>query len=70
MNVTEIRQKEGAELSREIAATEKEIWKLRFSRGTEKAGDPSKIRHLRKDVARMMTVLRERELGFERGAKQ
>ncbi len=70
MTVAEIRQKEVDDLRREIASAEKEIWKLRFSRGSEKAGDPSRIRHLRKDVARMLTVLRERELGIERGAKK
>jgi large subunit ribosomal protein L29 len=63
----EIRQRADDDLRREIAAVEKEIWNLRFRRGSEKAGDPSRIRHLRRDAARMLTVLRERELGIRRG---
>ena len=66
MKTTDIRQKPDDDLLREIAAAEKSIWLLRFQRGSEKAGDPGKIRHLRKDVARMLTVLRERKLGIER----
>lgn len=70
MNVAEIRGKQADDLRREIAAAEKEIWKISFGRGSEKAGDPNKIRTLRRDVARMLTVLRERELKIERGAKK
>lgn len=68
MKITDMRQRADDDLRREIAAAEKEIWTLRFRQGSEKAGDPAKIRHLRRDVARMATVLRERELGIERGA--
>lgn len=64
MNIHELREKADEDLRREIAAAEKEIWELRFRRGSEKAGDPSKIRLLRHDVARMMTVMRERQLGI------
>ena len=67
MTIDEIRERADDDLRREIAAVEKEIWELRFRRGSEKAGDPSRIRRLRHDVARMMTVLRERELGIQRG---
>ena len=70
MNVDELRQKPVEDLRREITAAEREIWKTKFQRGSEKAGDPNKVRSLRRDVARMMTVLRERELGIERGAKK
>ena len=70
MNATELRQKSAEDLRREIAAIEKEMWKVKFQRGSEKAGDPSKVRTMRRDVARMQTLLRERELGIERGAKK
>ncbi len=70
MRIADIREKADDDLRREIAAAEKEIWTLRFQRGSEKAGDPSKIRHLRRQVAQMMTVQRERELGIERKAKE
>ena len=70
MNAKEMRQKPVEDLRREITAAEREIWKVKFQRGSEKAGDPNKVRTLRREVARMMTVLRERELGIERGAKK
>ena len=68
MSLKDMREKEPDDLRREIAGTEKEIWTLRFQRGSEKAADPSKIRNLRRQLARLNTVLRERELGIERGA--
>jgi large subunit ribosomal protein L29 len=70
VNATEIRQKSADDLRREIAAAEREIWKTKFQRGSEKAGDPNRVRTLRREAARMQTVLRERELGIERGAKK
>ena len=70
MNATEMRQKQVDDLRREVAAAEKEIWNIRFRKGSEKAGDPNKIRTLRREIARIHTVLRERELGIERGAKK
>jgi large subunit ribosomal protein L29 len=70
VTATELRQKSADDLRREIAAAEKEIWKIRFQRGSEKAGDPNKVKSLRREVARMHTLLRERELGIERGAKK
>ena len=68
MKLSEVRQKQDDDLRRDIAAAEKDIWTMRFQRGSEKVADPSRIRHLRKDVARMRTVLRERELGIVRGS--
>jgi large subunit ribosomal protein L29 len=68
VNATDIRARADDDLKREIAALQKDIWNLRFRKGSEKAADPSKIRVMRRDVARMLTVLRERELGTARGA--
>ena len=69
MNAAEMRQKSADDLRREVAAHEKEIWKIKFGKGSVKAGDPNKVRTLRRGIARMKTLLRERELGIERGAK-
>jgi large subunit ribosomal protein L29 len=63
----EMRERADDDLRREVAAIEKEIWNLRFRKGSEKAGDPSRIRLLRRDIARMLTVIRERELQIQRG---
>jgi len=64
--MSEIRQRDSDDLLRDVAGIERQIWELRFQEGSEKAGDPSKIRQMRRQVARLLTVLRERELGIER----
>ena len=69
MTTQEMRERAGDDLRREITAIEKEIWNLRFRKGSEKAGDPSRIRTRRRDVARMMTILRERDLNIDRSQR-
>lgn len=69
MTIQEIRTRADDDLRREVAAIEKEIWNLRFRKGSEKAGDPSRIRRLRRDVARMLTVIRERQLAAARSVE-
>jgi len=66
--MTEIRERTSDDLLREVAVAEHQIWELRFQAGREKAGDPSKIRQLRRDVARRLTVMRERELAASEGS--
>lgn len=62
MKTGEIRTRSNADLRADAAEKEQEIFQLRFRRGSEKAADPSRIRALRKQLARIRTVLREREL--------
>jgi large subunit ribosomal protein L29 len=69
VTIQEIRTRADDDLRREVAAIEKEIWNLRFRKGSEKAGDPSRIRRLRRDVARMLTVIRERQLAAARSVE-
>lgn len=63
MNAKEVRGKENAEISFDLEASEKELFDLRFRSLTEGIQDPSKIGRLRRDIARMKTILRERDLG-------
>ena len=46
---------------------EEERFRLRFRAATETLEDPLRLRWLRKDIARLKTVLRERELGQAAG---
>ena len=62
MNAIEIRARSTTDLHEEAGALEREIATLRFRVGSEKGGDPSRIGALRRDLARIRTVLREREL--------
>ena len=43
--------------------TQQELFRLRFQAATEKLDAPSNLRKLRRDIARMKTIQRERELG-------
>ena len=47
-----LREKSVDDLRRDVAEMERQVWDLRFQRGSEKAGDPSKIRVLLKMPAR------------------
>lgn len=45
-----------------IESNKEELFNLRFSQATGNLEKPSRIRELRKEVARMKTIIREREL--------
>ena len=62
MKTNDIRARSTADLHEEVSALEREIANLRFRAGSEKATDPSRIGALRRDLARLRTVLRERAL--------
>ena len=50
------------EIVKKIEEYKEELFNLRFSQATGNLEKPSRIRELRKLVARMKTILREREL--------
>jgi large subunit ribosomal protein L29 len=50
------------ELKRELETRTRDLFNLRFRAQTEKLDDPSTIRKARKDIARMKTVIRARDL--------
>lgn len=62
MKIKEIRDKEVDALKAELVAQEKHLFDLRTQAVTEKLEDPSQLRKTRKDIARIKTVLRQREL--------
>ena len=61
MRAEEIRELTDAEVRSRVAELEEERFRLRFRAATETLEDPLRLRWIRKDVARMKTVLRERE---------
>ena len=61
MRAEEIRELTDEEVRSRIAGLEEERFRLRFRAATETLEDPLRLRSIRKDVARMKTVLRERE---------
>lgn len=62
MNVTEIRDLSVDEIQDRITDAREELFRLRFRSATQQLENPSLIKSLRRDIARMRTILREREL--------
>ena len=63
----ELRQKESKELELELQSLTKELFDLRFRAITEKLSNPARIVAIRRDVARIKTLLREREIAAAQG---
>ena len=62
MTTKEIREKETKALDHELVERQKHLFDLRSQAVTEKLEDPSQLRKTKKDIARIKTVLRQREL--------
>jgi len=65
VKIKEIRELTNQEIFKQIDDAKEELFNLRFSQATGNLEKPSRINELRKLVARMKTVLRERELSGE-----
>jgi large subunit ribosomal protein L29 len=64
MKAKEVRGREDGEIRFELGKLEQELFGLKFRTLTEGNPDPAKIKRSRRDLARMRTILRERELGI------
>ena len=62
MNVKEIREKTAAELNETLDSLKKELFRLRFQDAINQLDNPMRISAVKKDIARVKTVLREREI--------
>ena len=62
MKVNEMRNLTTEEIVAKIKESKEELFNLRFQQATGNLEKPSRIRELRHQVARLKTVLREREL--------
>ncbi len=58
----DIRDLSTEEINKKIAEYKEELFNLRFNQATGNLEKPSRIKELRKLVARMKTIIREREL--------
>ena len=68
MTTKEIREKETTQLNHELVERQKHMFDLRSQAVTEKLEDPSQLGKTRREIARIKTVIRQREL--ERKAQQ
>ena len=62
MKTKDIREMSTEELNKKIEEYKEELFNLRFRQATGNLEKPSRIKELRKLVAKMKTIIREREL--------
>lgn len=60
MNATELRELSDDELKAKLAELKEERFRLRFRSASESIDNPMRFRSLRRDTARILTVLRSR----------
>jgi len=62
MKISKIKEMSSPELEKEIGELQQELFKLRFKLATNGLDNPMQIKEVKKDIARIKTVLRQREL--------
>ena len=60
MKVQDLRQKSDDELNQEVLDLKKEAFNLRFQRASGQLENTARVRQVRRDIARIKTVLNER----------
>jgi large subunit ribosomal protein L29 len=65
MNASEFRNKTDAELLGDLDDAYQELFNLRFQKTTGQLANTARVGEVRKDIARIKTVQRERELAAE-----
>jgi large subunit ribosomal protein L29 len=61
MNVKEIRDLSNEELEKQVVTLKEELYGLRFQQATGSLENPARIRDIKKTIARIKTVLTERQ---------
>jgi ribosomal protein L29 len=62
MNVQDIRETETNELLNKVEGFKRELFELRFQQATGQLENTARIRQVRKTIARIKTIIKEREL--------
>jgi large subunit ribosomal protein L29 len=70
MNLTEIREMTAEELMEALAEAKEEQFNLRFQVATNQLDNTSRIKDVKKEIARILTVLREREMADATSAEE
>ncbi|MHB1505602.1 MAG: 50S ribosomal protein L29 [Sulfobacillus sp.] len=68
MKASEVRQLSDTELTGKLSQLKTELFNLRFQAATSRLENPSRIRQVRKDIARVATIWSERQLAEEERA--
>ena len=59
--VEDLKTKSAAELNDELVAAKKELFNLRFQNATNQLDNTSRIKEVRKNIARIQTIITEKE---------
>ena len=62
MKNSKLKDMSSPELEKELSELKSELFKLKFSLATNGLDNPLKVREVKKDIARIKTILRQREL--------
>ena len=62
MKATEIRNMTAAEMTEKLSDLKSELFNLRFQHAINQLDNPLRLQLVRKDIARVKTVIREKEL--------
>lgn len=65
MKASEIRDWDNVEIGARLGELKEEQFRLRFRSATMQLENPKVMQHIRRDIARLYTILRERELAGE-----
>ncbi len=59
---SELREMSDDQLTHELRETQQELFRLRFQSASERLDAPANLTKLRRDIARIKTIIREREI--------
>jgi large subunit ribosomal protein L29 len=62
----ELKEKNIEELGKELAQLKAELFRLRFQHATNQLENPMQLKKVKKNIARVKTIIREKELGINR----
>lgn len=65
MNASELREMDPAELDEALADAKEELFNLRFQLATNQLANTARFKEVKKEIARIHTIMRERELQEE-----
>ena len=65
MKINKIKEMSSPDLEKELGELKSALFKLRFSLATNGLENPMKIKEVKKDIARIKTVLTERKMAEE-----
>ena len=69
MRANDLREKSAEKLNEELASLKQELFQLRFQLAINQLENPMRIKAVKKDIARVKTILRENEIKASNGTE-